>query len=624
MASNHYGEVRATSELARIAAMPRRRISEKADDPNTAALVRQMTDIFRLQLPLQPPDDPDPRTRIPRELLPIQAWALHDIAAYCGCFSLVRVGGGKTLLSLLAAFALGARRTLLLVPGAHVYKTKLAIRRYSAWWRISPNIRVESYQAMGRTGAVALYDAYCPDAVIADEAHKLKNKQAAVTKRLMRYCAGAATRGQPVSCVFMSGTVTKRSLRDYHHLVGLSLHRGMFLPETWYEAEVWARCIDERRGDDATMPRPNARNLALALVAKEDYEAANLPLAEHIEETPIEVLRHAYRRRMTDTPGVIATSEGFEGPSLNLDCYRLHEDKAIHDAFLRLRTYYEFPDGHPLAEGVEAAQAWALAQALSNGFYYRLDPRPPVEWSAALREWGAFVRASTSDPRLRLDSEKMVALACAQGKIPRDAYDNWVAIRDTFKPNTIPTFISDHVLKFAAKWIHKHGKGSMVWVKHLAFGRALGQLADVPFFEGGGRCIRTKRYIEEYDGPAVASIDANGTGMNLQAYHRSLVLNTPPNGSLMEQLLGRTHRPGQLEDEVSYEFAFSCIEDEQAFEQCIRDARYLEASTSQAQKILYATLTSPEKPLLTLKSPVWRKDGFSPEFQDHTHTNRGF
>lgn len=617
-----YGEVRATEELARIASMPRRAISEKPDDPHTAALVAQMTAIFRLQLPLNPPDDPDPRTRIPRTLLPIQAWALHDIAAHKGCFSLVRVGGGKTLLSLLASFALGAKRTLLLVPGAHLHKTKLAIRRYSAWWRISPNIRVESYQAMGRAGAIALYDAFAPDAVIADEAHKLRNKQAAVTKRLLRYCSGAATRGAPVSCVFMSGTFTKRSLRDYHHLVGLALHRGMFLPATWHETDMWAKCIDERRGEDATMPRPNPTHLVRALVTRADFDALKEPVPSHPEETPTHVLRHAYRRRMVETAGVIATSEGFEGPSLNIRCFRIHEDKAVHDAFWHMRTYYEFPDGYPLAEGVEAAQMWALAQALSNGFYYQVEPRPPKEWLARLRAWGSFVRSVTSDPSLRLDSEKMVALACAQGKLDPTAYNAWREIRPTFEPKSQPVFLSKHVLQYAARWLKKHGAGSMVWCKHLAFGRALAELADVPFFEGGGRCLRTRRYVEDYNGPAVASIDANGTGMNLQAYHRSLVLNVTPNGSQMEQLLGRTHRPGQPEDEVTYEFGFTCVEDEQSFEQCFRDARYLETSTGQAQKLLYATLTMPEKTLIGNKSPVWCKDGFGPDFQDRTHLNK--
>jgi hypothetical protein len=110
--------------------------------------------------------------------------------------------------------------------------------------------------------------------------------------------------------------------------------------------------------------------------------------------------------------------------------------------------------------------------------------------------------------------------------------------------------------------------------------------------------------------------------MNLQAYHRSLVLNVTPNGSQMEQLLGRTHRPGQPEDEVTYEFGFTCVEDEQSFEQCFRDARYLEASTGQAQKLLYATLTMPEKTLIGNKSPVWCKDGFGPDFQDRTHLNK--
>lgn len=608
-----YGEIKASSELRRIAAMPRRRFGESATDPATAELVRQMTAIFRLQLPLQPPDDPDPRTRIPRELLPVQAWALHDLAQNKSLFAPIRVGGGKTLLCLLAAFALGAKRTLVLVPGAHLEKTRRVIRRYSAWWRISPHIRVESYQAMGRAGAIAMYDAYNPDAIVADEAHKLKSKDAAVTKRLLRYCSGKAVRGEPVMCCFMSGTFTKRSLRDYHHLAGLALSNSgrLFMPSTWNETETWARCLDEKRGPDVA-PRPNPRHFVKAFVTEEDYRATGEEKPEFPEDTPIRVLRASYRRRMVETPGVVATSEGFEGPSLNVECYRIPEDDATWDAFFHMRTFYEFPDGYPLAEGVEAAQMWALAQALSNGFYYRADPRPPKPWLDALRAWGSFVRQVTSDPTLHLDSEKMVAQACLAGRIDDSVYRAWVAIRGTFEVSTTPTWISHNVLKHASAWLAKHGNGAMVWVKHLAFGRALAEVANVPFFEASGLCRRTKHYVEDYNGPAVASLDANGTGMNLQAYHRSLVLNTPPNGMQMEQLLGRTHRLGQTQDEVTYEFGFSCVEDEQSFEQAFRDAAYLQDTTGQAQKLLYATLTMPETRLYDTSSPVWQKKDFGP------------
>jgi hypothetical protein len=466
---------------------------------------------------------------------------------------------------------------------------------------------------MGRAGAIAMYDAYAPDAIVADEAHKLKSKDAAVTKRLLRYCAGQAVRGNHVMCCFMSGTFTKRSLRDYHHLVGLALSNSgrMFMPQTWNEADTWARVLDEKRGADI-VPRPNPKHLAEALVSDEDYRSTEEQKPREPEETPIRVLRAAYRRRMVETSGVVATSEGFEGPSLNVTCYRIPEDNATWDAFFHMRTFYEFPDGYPLAEGVEAAQMWALAQALSNGFYYRADPRPPKPWLDKLRAWGAFVRQVTSDPTLHLDSEKMVAQACLNRKIDDTCYREWVAVRDTFSVSTTPTWISQNVLTHATAWLRKHGNGAMVWVKHLAFGRALADMADVPFFEASGRCRRTRSYIEDYNGPAVASIDANGTGMNLQAYHRSLVLNTPPNGMQMEQLLGRTHRPGQTQDEVTYEFGFSCVEDEQSFEQAFRDAAYLQDTTGQAQKLLYATLTMPETGLNESRSPVWRKKDFGP------------
>jgi hypothetical protein len=54
-------------------------------------------------------------------------------------------------------------------------------------WRIPLNIRLVSIESLGRVNAANLLEAYRPDVIIVDEAHKLKNKKAAVTRRYNRY-----------------------------------------------------------------------------------------------------------------------------------------------------------------------------------------------------------------------------------------------------------------------------------------------------------------------------------------------------------------------------------------------------------------------------------------------------
>lgn len=162
-----------TPELARVVALPRRRgDGTPYVEPLTALLAT--------------PEGLAAGVR----LRPSQALALHDIGVYGGAFCPLGVGEGKTLITLLAPYVLDAKRPLLLLPANLIEKTERDWRRLAVHWRIPNNIRLFSYEMLGRVQSAAELDVYQPDLIVADEVHKLKNRRAAVTRRVSRWMQG--------------------------------------------------------------------------------------------------------------------------------------------------------------------------------------------------------------------------------------------------------------------------------------------------------------------------------------------------------------------------------------------------------------------------------------------------
>ena len=163
--------VRGTSELARILAIPRR--GSSAEDFGRS-IAPQLTALLKTPQGTQ-------------SLRAMQACALHDIGVYGGAFCPLGVGEGKTLITLLAPYVLNAQRPLLLLPANLIEKTERDRRRLSEHWRIPNNIRLFSYEMLGRVQSAGELEVYAPDLILADECHKLKNRHAAVTRRVTRW-----------------------------------------------------------------------------------------------------------------------------------------------------------------------------------------------------------------------------------------------------------------------------------------------------------------------------------------------------------------------------------------------------------------------------------------------------
>ena len=132
---------------------------------------------------------------------------------------------------------------LLLVPAKLREKT---IREFAALaedWPGGPkDLRIYAYEQMGRVGYATVLEEMAPDVIIADECHRLKNKKAAVTRRVSRYMKAHPD----TAFVAMSGTVTKRSLQDFGHLLEWCRGRWSPLPAKSNELMQWALAVDEK------------------------------------------------------------------------------------------------------------------------------------------------------------------------------------------------------------------------------------------------------------------------------------------------------------------------------------------------------------------------------------------
>lgn len=543
-------------------------------------------------------------------LRPLQALALHELRERGGVFAPMRVGSGKTLVSWLALIVTGAKRPLLLVPAALRDKTRRDFRVLAQHWIGPPpdSVRVESYEYVsGRSGRVELgdkgerlsagfLDKYEPDLLILDEVQKVSRPTAAVTKRVKRFM-----KEHPGTRVCaLSGTITKRSLRDYAHVLSWCLPENCPLPLKWEffgkdfgkhdTLGLWADALDEKVNPMRRLEPGALLNLAPEETRSQAYYGA---------ESAIRVARQAYRSRLIETPGVVASQEVELAVSLSIrellqpdgaPAGAADESEGLTEAWAGLRERGETPDGSVLADAI---QVWMAARQLGLGFFYRWNPAPPEPWRIARKTWASLCRYLVKENKRGLDTEAQIAQAVDRGIYPgKEVLEEWRAQRPTFEPKTEAVWLSTAALDAAARWAQ--GGPGLIWVEHVEFALALARRTGLRYYGRGG-VDELGRPVEQHDPkvPCIVGIQANSAGRNLQAWNRNLIMCPPTNNLTWEQLLGRTHRDGQLLD-VTADLWIGCQEHAGGFWQGVQDAQYVADSTGQVQKLCSALVEVPE------------------------------
>jgi hypothetical protein len=546
--------VTASSEFRRIDSLPRRTWEAEAEH-----FQKVLTDEFRTLAGKM-------------TLRIVQAVAIAEAVLYGGAFCPIGVGGGKALISLLAPLAMDSKRPLLVVPAQLREQTnRFVIPQMKQHWKLHPNLRVIGYSELSLEKNAQMLEEYRPDLIILDECHRLKNKKAGRTRRVLRYFK----EHPETRCVAMSGTVSSRSIKDYAHIIEWCLGGGSPVPLRWQELTEWADCVDTKVPDD--------RRVGPGALRKWCDEGENV--------------RQGFRRRLVQTPGVIASKEGALGTSLQiLQFGRLIIPVRIQFEIDKMRNTWETPNGDIITEAVEL---WRHIRELALGFYYRWDPPAPRDWLDARRAWKSCVRGTLKVSK-DFDTELQVWNAAKNKNsllgynfVPvYDAWKAWSKIKDTFKPNPVAEWLDDFALRACGQWLNqsvwKENDKRIVWVEHRAFGEALAKRGWDYFGAGDNRILDTQQTA------IVASIAAHGEGKNLERFSKNLIVSPPASGKVWEQVLGRTHRPGQEADEVTCEVFLDVPECRESFEQARRDAKYLEDSLGNVQKLNYADIVVKE------------------------------
>lgn len=571
--------VQDSAELRRIVAIPRRTWTPD----QTAELVRALTEALRVpRLSAEPvrvkclacgalPGE----LHRPLTLRPLQAIALAEIAQWGGVFAPLPVGQGKTTISALAPRMRPERvRPLVLVPAHLRAKTDADFHALRSHWVLPPFLRVESYQTLSRVGAAEfLGKEYRPDMIIADEGDYLKNPQAAVTRRVSRYLEHHYNAGTRVVYVDLTGTPGDTSIKEYTHRASWALPHTNPTPETHGALDEWSRALDV---DVHAIKRMTEGALSA------------------LKSSPLEDVRAAYQRRLHDSPGVVMTRAPQIPISITVTSHVIPLDTAQADAFELLRSRWKTPDEIDAPDGIAV---WRHARELASGFYSVWDPRPPTEWAEARSSWARACRETISSNRRQIDSAEQLTIAMLQHRdwYPEAlaTYEAWKEIEPSFVPNPVPYWISDQATDWIAAWAAE-GPG-LIWTDRPALGQRLAQRFGLPFYWNEGVDPLTGRTIESHDprtGSAVLARKANDSGRNLQAWSRNLIVDIPKSGRGWEQLVGRTHRPGQTAPRIVVDLLFGCIEDVSAFWSARARAQWSQDMTGQPQKLVHADLSA--------------------------------
>lgn len=510
-----------------------------------------------------------------------QAQGLTELYDYGGLFGMLQVGEGKSLLGFLAARLMEnhqhrpCERPLLLVPASLKRKTEeLDLPFYRLHWKMPTKLTIISYETLQSAKNAELLFQLLPDLIILDECQALRNPKAARTRRVHRYISRTREIGHRVSVAAMSGTVTKNSIKDYAHILAWCHPEGCPVPLHYPRVVEWSNAIDARV--------PEQNRVEPGALSQFCAQGENI--------------RQGFRRRLVETPGVLASEGspfgGGEEPGIEI-----HEVPfgvppiEIREAFDNLRESMETPGGDEISDQLSL---WRHASSLAQGFYLRwlwangeMDDHD-IEWLMKRKAWKKFVRDTLKYNRRDLDSEKQVALACEQGHYDAQLYREWVEIRDVRYgrpgPPTEAVWISDWYLNKVKHFIAGKRDKFLLWTRHPDVGERLAEMLDVPYFGAGSEGV------EDCTDTCVLSIQSHGTGRNLQHFNHNFFVAPPLGGNRFEQTMGRTHRPGQTADTVYYYMSLHCRELYLGFQQAIDDSRYAYETTGTDQKLIKATI----------------------------------
>ena len=454
-------------------------------------------------------------------LKPLQAEALGALRALPGAlapFGSIPVGGGKSLIALLAATAKGCKRPLILTERALVRQMKRDLAMWSDHFHIiEPEIM--SYGRVSRQASAHLMDELQPDIIVCDEAHGLKAHpvMSARTSRVMGYVLD-----NPETVFFpMSGSFADTSILDYYHLAEMALRELCPLPRDFDELDIWSAVIDpEREYTDSDR---------MSLSALMMWARTRNPCT-------------AYRKRFRSAPGIVTSdASAFEGPH-TIRALRIDMGPVIGGALETVSKDWALPCGGLLADASETARH---SRTLSLGFYNRhtlIGSDPDIlEWTEARKAWtGALGNAVKYGSQKGRDTFGLWTRAVEQGAASASmirALARWKAIRHAVRPRSEVVWVDDRPLR---AYLRSLPPDMLVWYSSKGV-EAL--LVEEGFAVHGGGSLAPEAFV----GRCAVSVNVHRKGWDggQHLWSRQTFLEVSPSAKRWEQALGRLHRPGQ-------------------------------------------------------------------------------
>lgn len=511
-------------------------------------------------------------------LRPIQNAMLVEAAQNSGLFANAGVGTGKTLASFLMHDALQATRTVLLVPPQLRDKTlyvdlpelkqHFKIPEVYSAEEYHPGLSgvfVIAYSELSQTTASDLLDKIQPDLVVADEAHNLRHKKSARTRRFLRFM-----RANPSKFVAMTGSAIFKSIKDFAHLIEICLGKNSPVPADYPTLTAMADAIDNEGKEGATGIG------ALALMC-DDTESA----------------REGFQRRFSETPGVIITTESSAGMALEIKQLHVIPPAIITSSLQKLEQEWSW-DGEDYDGALDISR---LQRHITQGFFYRsIWPHGIVdrEYLEKRNAWKRTIRLRLSHSnRQGQDSPALLEAMAEAGAWTPEEWLDWLTVRDRPEPDKEAIEVDQYLVNLAESWGQE--SPGIIWVNSPVIGKWLNQRGITYYGEGdkAGEALNAyaKACLDGLDQikTIACSIFAHGTGKNLQAWNRNLVLYPPSMGEVWEQLIGRTHRPGQVADVVTLDIILASVGAINSLAIAREDAERAGQETGQVRRLSLAT-----------------------------------
>ncbi len=430
------------------------------------------------------------------------------------------------------------------------------------------------YSLCSRPDFDDLIDLLEPDIVLLDEAQNVKDATRPKGKRLFLYLN---ERNPRCRLVAMSGTLTKKTIMEYWHVVARALGDLAPMPLVKNTAREWGGVLD---AGSAYHVQSHRAGPIMGLV---DWAQRTFP-NDRIS-SDITGFRKAYSLRFNSTPGVAASGDADIGISLSVENRSPTEPRFELTQLMDGVAGMQAPTGEPLTLALEK---WSWNYQLTSGFFYNLvwpkvdqfsqrrgiseDQAGQIifdskELHQATVTYNTLLSNWFKEHHVRgLDQGMLVGQFISQGgtdPLPGEIVDAWWHKKELTRPHCIerdhdPVFVCDYKMHAMADWVRSlKGAGGLIWYHHEAVGMWASwflRQVDIPVLW----CPAGDPYNEIIANPEnagsviVASMRGHGTGKNLQHFKHNYFLQWPRDAALAQQVIGRTHRNGQDADHLVF------------------------------------------------------------------------